>query len=241
MEAMLREKALYQWLWPCTAGVWALRHLGSSGPWPPQEGASDRRDLECALAQINSGPKREHGAPVELCRLNWAPQDGCHPPVGEAKSDLVPYDFHPGSQLELSPGQFFWGLGPGIATRSLPPQLPVTYAQALKAQAPLRLPMAEGLRLPGLIEADVEILDVREAEEYAQEHLAEARLFPLSQLQAGRRPLREGRLYLLHCASGRRSARAAQLLMDEAYAVVDLGGLDPHCLGPRDAQNKVFR
>ncbi len=54
------------------------------------------------------------------------------------------------------------------------------------------------------------VVDVRDPEEFAREHIAGARLVPLSRFDPGSIP--EGATVVLHCKSGRRSAEAAARL-----------------------------
>lgn len=54
------------------------------------------------------------------------------------------------------------------------------------------------------------VVDVREPEEFAREHIAGARLVPLSRFDPGAVPV--GKTVVLHCKSGRRSAEAAARL-----------------------------
>ncbi len=56
------------------------------------------------------------------------------------------------------------------------------------------------------------LIDVREPGEHARERIAGARLVPLSILNPAKLELGDKRV-VLHCASGNRSARAAQVLM----------------------------
>lgn len=63
------------------------------------------------------------------------------------------------------------------------------------------------------------LIDVREPAEFAREHIPGARLVPLSGLSPANLNLAAARRVVLHCASGMRSAQAAQKLaaagMDE--------------------------
>lgn len=68
------------------------------------------------------------------------------------------------------------------------------------------------------------IVDVREHEEYAAEHIAGARSVPLAALSSAQLP-REEKI-LLYCGAGKRSCAAAQQLIDSGYrnvAVIDGG------------------
>ena len=61
-------------------------------------------------------------------------------------------------------------------------------------------------------DGETTLIDVREPGEHARERIAEARLVPLSTLDPAKLDL-GGKRVVLHCASGARSARAAQVLM----------------------------
>jgi phage shock protein E len=69
------------------------------------------------------------------------------------------------------------------------------------------------------------LLDVREKEEWDAGHLKDARLLPLSDLEAGIKPddlakkLPKGKVVYCHCAAGGRSLDAADLLKKLGYDV----------------------
>ena len=69
------------------------------------------------------------------------------------------------------------------------------------------------------------LLDVREREEWDAGHLKDARLLPLSELEAGIKPddlakkLPKGKVIYCHCAAGGRSLDAADLLKKLGYEV----------------------
>ena len=64
------------------------------------------------------------------------------------------------------------------------------------------------------------LIDVREAPEYATEHIPEARLLPLSTFDPARVPQEVGKKVVLHCVMGMRSAQAGQKLLDAGYTTV---------------------
>lgn len=72
------------------------------------------------------------------------------------------------------------------------------------------------------------MLDVRTPQEYAAGHLIEARNVALGEdVAAAVASLPPAGTYVLHCASGNRSARAASIMADLGFTdVVDAGGLD---------------
>ncbi len=72
------------------------------------------------------------------------------------------------------------------------------------------------------------LVDIREADEHAREHIAGARCVPLSQLQAGTATLPASSCVVFHCASGMRTQANAALLercRGGARAIVLDGGL----------------
>ncbi len=74
------------------------------------------------------------------------------------------------------------------------------------------------------------LVDVREADEWKDGHLADAKHLPLSDLKAGvpadtlKKTLPAGKVVYLHCAAGKRCLKAADLLKDKGY---DLRPLKP--------------
>jgi rhodanese-related sulfurtransferase len=73
--------------------------------------------------------------------------------------------------------------------------------------------------------SDVSIVDVREADEYDAMRVPGVIHIPLGQLPERVDELPTGRLYVM-CASGRRSARATQLLEAQGHDAVNvLGGI----------------
>lgn len=69
-------------------------------------------------------------------------------------------------------------------------------------------------------ESGVILVDVRNAGEYAQGHLSEARLMPVNELPNTMDQLDRNATILVYCRSGMRSAKAAQLLMDSGFSKV---------------------
>ncbi|MBX9583808.1 MAG: rhodanese-like domain-containing protein [Gemmataceae bacterium] len=69
------------------------------------------------------------------------------------------------------------------------------------------------------------LVDVREADEWKDGHLADAKHLALSDLKAGvpadklKKTLPDGKVVYLHCASGKRCLKAADLLKDQGYDV----------------------
>lgn len=68
------------------------------------------------------------------------------------------------------------------------------------------------------------ILDVREADEYAQGHIHNAQLFPLSLIQDHAPSLDAEPEYYVICHSGARSAMASQYLADLGYKITNVMG-----------------
>jgi rhodanese-related sulfurtransferase len=67
---------------------------------------------------------------------------------------------------------------------------------------------------------DTLLLDVREPDEHAREHIPGARLVPLGQLDPMKLDLRGKRRVIVHCASGARSATAAERLRGAGIGLV---------------------
>jgi rhodanese-related sulfurtransferase len=67
---------------------------------------------------------------------------------------------------------------------------------------------------------DAVIVDVREDNEFALEHIAEATLVPLSRFDPATLPPSDGKRLVLHCRSGVRCGHAAGLLQDSGLSAV---------------------
>lgn len=89
---------------------------------------------------------------------------------------------------------------------------------------PTPIPPAAAL---ALVEKGALLIDIRGADEYAREHIAQARHVPLERLAGGARPFVGAGAVVFHCLSGARTGQAARTLAactdGEAY-VLD-GGL----------------
>ena len=68
------------------------------------------------------------------------------------------------------------------------------------------------------------LLDVREDDEWATGHADGARHVPLGQIGASEQDLPRDREILLICRSGRRSAQAAQLLLEAGHSAINVAG-----------------
>ena len=74
---------------------------------------------------------------------------------------------------------------------------------------------------------EIQVVDVREQEEYDALHLDGVTLLPLSELVDRYTELDKAQAYYVICKSGRRSARACQFLEEEGYDVTNVqGGMD---------------
>ena len=76
-------------------------------------------------------------------------------------------------------------------------------------------------------QADVQLVDVRTAEEFAEGHLAGALNLDMKQanfVESAKAQLDTSRHVAVYCRSGRRSAEAANLLAGEGYKVTNLAG-----------------
>ncbi|MEP9411927.1 MAG: rhodanese-like domain-containing protein [Candidatus Brocadia sp.] len=62
---------------------------------------------------------------------------------------------------------------------------------------------------------DVFILDVRTKEEYDEAHIKGANLIPIQDLEANLNKIPKDKKVIVHCARGKRSARACDILKDK--------------------------
>ena len=81
--------------------------------------------------------------------------------------------------------------------------------------------------LPKHQAGEIQVVDVREQEEYDALHLDGVTLLPLSELLDRYTELDKAQTYYVICKSGRRSARACQFLEEQGYDVTNVqGGMD---------------
>lgn len=71
---------------------------------------------------------------------------------------------------------------------------------------------------------EIQVLDVREQEEYDALHLEGVTLLPLSELLDRYTELDKAQHYYVICRSGKRSARACQFLEEQGYDVTNVQG-----------------
>jgi len=64
-------------------------------------------------------------------------------------------------------------------------------------------------------EKDVFVLDVRTEEEYKEVHIKDAHLIPIQELEQNINKIPKDKKVIVHCASGKRSARACETLKDK--------------------------
>lgn len=62
---------------------------------------------------------------------------------------------------------------------------------------------------------DVFILDVRTQEEYNEAHIKGANLIPIQELEANLNKIPKDKKVVVHCAKGKRSAKACEILKDK--------------------------
>ncbi len=80
--------------------------------------------------------------------------------------------------------------------------------------------MAEALNYGGII------VDVREREEFIGGHIPMAVNLPLEDIKQGNISLPKGKMIIVYCETGGRSAVAARILADKGYKVINtVGGL----------------
>ena len=78
--------------------------------------------------------------------------------------------------------------------------------------------------LPKHQAGEIQVVDVREQEEYDALHLDGVTLLPLSELVDRYTELDKAQAYYVICKSGRRSGRACQFLEEEGYDVNNVKG-----------------
>ena len=71
---------------------------------------------------------------------------------------------------------------------------------------------------------EIQVLDVREQEEYDALHLEGVTLLPLSELLDRYTELDKAQPYYVICRSGKRSARACQFFEEQGYDVTNVQG-----------------
>ena len=71
---------------------------------------------------------------------------------------------------------------------------------------------------------EIQVLDVREQEEYDALHLEGVTLLPLSELLDRYTELDKAQPYYVICRSGKHSARACQFLEEQGYDVTNVQG-----------------
>lgn len=81
-----------------------------------------------------------------------------------------------------------------------------------------KIPSISTTELASILSEKLEIIDVREADEYAQGHIPGAVNIPLAQIKDFKP---ETPVYLI-CRSGRRSKMAAAVLMERGYSVINV-------------------
>jgi rhodanese-related sulfurtransferase len=64
-------------------------------------------------------------------------------------------------------------------------------------------------------EKDVFVLDVRTEEEYKGVHIKDAHLIPIKELEQNINKIPKDKKVVVHCAAGKRSARACEMLKDK--------------------------
>lgn len=71
------------------------------------------------------------------------------------------------------------------------------------------------------------VYDVRTPEEYARDHVSNAKLLPLAEIESGKHPTEpKDSPIAIYCRSGNRSAEAKKLLEKAGYTnIIDMGGL----------------
>lgn len=75
-----------------------------------------------------------------------------------------------------------------------------------------------------LASQDIDLIDVREVDEYKSGHVPTAQNMPLSTLAESYQGLDKEKTYHIICQSGGRSARACEFLVNKGYHVINVSG-----------------
>ncbi len=98
------------------------------------------------------------------------------------------------------------------------------------AQQLLAAETVEAVHAQGMVKQGALLLDVREPDEFATEHAPTAQLIPLEQFSARMQEVAayKDKPVIVMCRTGRRSAKAAQLLQDAGFSQVSSveGGIE---------------
>lgn len=110
----------------------------------------------------------------------------------------------------------------GAAAPVAAPAAPATQAVAAPQNLPVEIDAKTANSLRG--NANVFFLDVREPNEYAAGHIAEAQLIPLGQLASRVSELPKDKTIVAVCRSGNRSGQATQYLLQQGFNVHNMDG-----------------
>ena len=84
----------------------------------------------------------------------------------------------------------------------------------------------DGAEAQRLVSAGATLVDVRTPGEYADGHIDGALNIPVSEISGRMAELPRDQPLVVHCLSGARSARAADMLREAGYTTYDLGPMD---------------
>ncbi len=92
------------------------------------------------------------------------------------------------------------------------------------------MPTIENINIRYIIQKAVAenaiIIDVRQQEAFLKGHIPMAMNIPYEDIQAGRARIPRGRTLILYCESGTNSLRAARILAEAGYPVINtVGGI----------------
>jgi rhodanese-related sulfurtransferase len=96
---------------------------------------------------------------------------------------------------------------------AIPPLLLMMRSRA-SAEGAIAAPQAAALIKD---KKDLQLIDVRTAAEYAEGHLANAKLIPVQELPQRLAEIDKNKPVLLYCRSGHRSGNALKILQDKGY------------------------
>jgi phage shock protein E len=109
---------------------------------------------------------------------------------------------------------------PAPAAAPAAPPAAAPTAPAAKAPSPI-----SGADARALVARGAQLVDVRSAEEFAEEHVEGARNLPVDELDAKLGTLSKDKPVVVYCASGARSEAAARILARAGFDARDLGGM----------------
>ena len=82
------------------------------------------------------------------------------------------------------------------------------------------------IRVVDVMQGNIELIDVREVDEFEEKHIEKAKNIPLGELeQRAANEIRKDVTVFVYCRSGNRSKTAQNILENLGYFVIDIGGI----------------